>query len=374
MAMRLSSVLVLLVLACPCTAAPGAAQATSADTGAAARIDRFIADSLGAVPFSGTIAVSRGGALVFSRGYGLAHREEDVPATPRTRFLIGSVTKQVTAAAVLMLQDRGRLNVHDPICRHLGRCSAAWAPVTIHHLLTHTSGIPDIFALGYGATRAMPRTHDQLVDIFLASPLVFAPGSRFQYSNSAYILLGEIVERAAGRPYASFIQDSIFAPAGMANTGFWDNAAVVKHLATGYVVRDGTWRRGPYEDRTTVTAEGNSTYSTGEDLVSWMRTLYRGHLLSPGSLRAMFAPHVVRDGDGPRAGQGYGYGWYVHQELGRPVYSHPGIMPGYWSYVAYFPYDDVAIAVLSNSSPNLAPVVRAAASAVFGVSRPGVER
>jgi CubicO group peptidase (beta-lactamase class C family) len=364
--MRLSPLFLLLALACPFTATAAAAQAAPADTGVAARIGRFVADSAGAVPFSGTIAVSRGGALVFSRGYGLSHREEDVTVTPRTRFLIGSVTKQMTAAAVLMLQDRGRLNVHDPVCRHVSRCSAAWAPVTIHHLLTHTSGIPDIFALGFGATRAMPRTHDQLVDIFRDQPLGFRPGSRFQYSNSAYILLGEVVERAAGQPYASFVRDSIFARVGMGSTGFWDNAAVVKHLATGYVVRDGTWRRGPYEDRTTVTAEGNSTYSTAEDLLSWMRALHRGGgLLSPGSLKAMLASHVVRDGDGPRAGQGYGYGWYVHRELGRPVYSHPGIMPGYWSYVAYFPDDDVAVAVLSNSSPNLAPIVRAAAAAVF---------
>jgi CubicO group peptidase (beta-lactamase class C family) len=363
--MRLSPLFLLLALACPFTATAAAAQAAPADTGVAARIGRFVADSAGAVPFSGTIAVSRGGALVFSRGYGLSHREEDVTVTPRTRFLIGSVTKQMTAAAVLMLQDRGRLNVHDPVCRHVSRCSAAWAPVTIHHLLTHTSGIPDIFALGFGATRAMPRTHDQLVDIFRDQPLGFRPGSRFQYSNSAYILLSEVVERAAGQPYASFVRDSIFARVGMGSTGFWDNAAVVKHLATGYVVRDGTWRRGPYEDRTTVTAEGNSTYSTAEDLLSWMRALHRGGLLSPGSLKAMLASYVVRDGDGPRAGQGYGYGWYVHRELGRPVYSHPGIMPGYWSYVAYFPDDDVAVAVLSNSSPNLAPIVRAAAAAVF---------
>jgi CubicO group peptidase (beta-lactamase class C family) len=363
--MRLSYAFILLSLASPITAVPAVAQATRADTSLAARIDRFVTDSTGAVPFSGTIALSRGGELLFSRGYGLAHREEEVPVTPRTRFLIGSVTKQVTAAAVLMLHDRGRLDVNDPICRHVSRCAAAWAPVTIHHLLTHTSGIPDIFALGFGATRAMPRTHDQLVDIFLAEPLGFAPGSRFQYSNSAYILLGEIVERAAGQPYAAFIQDSVFGRAGMAGTGFWDNAAVVMHLATGYLVRDGTYRRGPYEDRTTVTAEGNSTYSTGEDLLAWMRTLHRGQLLSPGSLKAMLTPHDVRDGDGPRAGQGYGYGWYVHHELGRRVYSHPGIMPGYWSHVAYFPDDDVAVAVLSNSSPNLGPIVRAAASAAI---------
>jgi CubicO group peptidase (beta-lactamase class C family) len=343
-------------------ALPCAAQPVPAGADLAARMDRFVADSMPG--FSGTVAASRGGVRVLSRGYGVAYREEHVPATPRTRFLIGSLTKQMTAAAVMKLQERGRLRVHDPVCRHLARCSPAWAPVTIHHLLTHTSGIPDIFALGFGQTRAMPRTHEQLVDIFRQEPLVYAPGSRFQYNNSAFILLGEIVQRAAGMPYAAFIRDSIWAPAGMANTGFWDNREVVKHLATGYVVENGTYRRGPYEDRTTVTAEGNSTYSTAEDLLSWIRWLHGG-ALSAASLRSTFTPHVVRGGEGPRAGHGYGYGWYLHRELGRRAYSHNGVIPGFWSYDAYFPDDDVAIAVLSNSDPNVARVARAAAGLVL---------
>jgi CubicO group peptidase (beta-lactamase class C family) len=329
-----------------------------------AEIDRFVRDSMPGMPFSGVVAVSRAGQPVLARAYGTAHYEASVPVTVETRFLIGSLQKQFTSAAVLLLQERGRLSVDDPLCRYVEPCPAAWEPVRLRHLLTHSSGIPDIFAVGFGQTRMLPRSHDEIVALFRDQPLQYAPGERFRYNNSGFILLGQIISRAAGMPWTQFMRDSLFAPLGMRNTGFADNAEVVAGMASGYSARAGKVIRAQFEDRTTATADGNSTWSTAGDLLVWVHALRSGRVLAPASLAAMFGTHIRLD-SGARAGQEYGHGWYTQRTGGATMFSHGGVVPGFRSYAIHLPASDVTVMVLSNSELDVRPLAERVAAA-FG--------
>lgn len=333
-------------------ARPAGAQDT---TRLVAEIDRFVRDSMPGMPFSGVVAVARAGQPVFTRAYGTAHYEASVPVTGETRFLVGSLQKQFTAAAVLLLQERGRLNVNDPLCRHVEPCPAAWAPVRLHHLLTHSSGIPDIFAVGFGQTRMLPRTHDEIVALFRDQPLEYTPGERFRYNNSGFILLGQIISRAAGMPWTEFMRDSLFARVGMRNTGFADNTEIIPGMASGYSARSGKVIRARFEDRTTATADGNSTYSTAADMLLWINALRSGRMLSAPSLAAMFGTHIRLD-TGPRTGQEYGHGWYTQRAGAATLFNHGGVVPGFRSYAVHLPAGDVSIVVLSNTELDVRPL------------------
>jgi hypothetical protein len=151
--------------------------------------------------------------LLFEKGYDLADKDANIPNTPQTRFRIGSITKQFTAMAILILQDRGKLHLQDPICLYVSDCPQDWQPITIENLLTHTSGIPDyINSPDFVATWTEPATPEELIARFKDMPLEFPPGSRFKYSNSGYALLGYITERVSGESYATFLRENIFVP------------------------------------------------------------------------------------------------------------------------------------------------------------------
>jgi CubicO group peptidase (beta-lactamase class C family) len=174
--------------------------------------------------FNGSILVARDGKVLVRRNYGVANLEDNIPNTPQTRFHLASITKQFTATAILMLQERGKLNVQDPICKYLADCPAAWQQITIHHLLTHSSGIPNFTDFpDWLQTRALPSTFASTVLRFKDKPLDFQPGEKYNYSNSGYILLGHIIEKISGRTYEGFLRDSIFVRLRMLNTGYDDN-------------------------------------------------------------------------------------------------------------------------------------------------------
>ena len=163
--------------------------------------------------FSGVVLVARDGVPVVSRGYGWANAEWEIPNTPTTKFRLGSITKQFTATLVLTLQEQKKLSVQDPICTYVTPCPESWKPVTIHHLLTHTSGIPSYTGLpDYAKTMMMPRTIEQMVAVFRDLPLEFAPGEKFKYNNSGYFLLGVIIEKVTGKKYEDALRDEIFTP------------------------------------------------------------------------------------------------------------------------------------------------------------------
>ncbi|MEV4178334.1 serine hydrolase domain-containing protein [Nonomuraea sp. NPDC049709] len=272
---------------------------------------------------------------LFAKGYGHADHEHAVPNTPRTAFRIGSQTKAFTAIVILQLQEQGRLRVTDPIGHHLPGYPHGDA-ITLHHLLTNTSGIPD-YVTTDGFTRIMgtPRTRAALIADFKDRPLLFEPGARMSYSNSGWALLGEVIERSSGLTYGEYLRRHVFAPLAMEHSGLTDDPA--EGHAAGYMASDGRLTRTPYLHNSNQDAAG-ALHSTVEDLHRWNRGL--PHLLRPESLAELVKPHAAADG----IGYGYGYGYAVH---GDRVESSGGTI-GFVSVSAHHRRDDLFVTVLSN--------------------------
>ncbi|MBA3825938.1 MAG: beta-lactamase family protein, partial [Ktedonobacterales bacterium] len=238
---------------------------------------------------TGSILVAQGGNIILSHGYGWADADSHVLNTAHTRFRIGSVSKQFTAIAILMLQDQGKLKVSDPLCHYVDACPAAWQPVTIQDLLIHTSGIPDYIAFNdFPDLIGQPATVQALIDRFKNMRLDFKPGQRWSYSNSGYVLLGAIIERLSGMSYASFLQKMIFTPLGMADSGYDSNLPTLPEHATGYL---SVGVKPVYLDMSEFYAAG-ALYSTVEDLFRWDQAIKHDHLVAAADLQEMFTPHI----------------------------------------------------------------------------------
>ena len=304
------------------------------------KVDEYMNAAAKVERFSGSIVVARNGQPIVSKGYGMANYELNVMNTPQTVFRLGSLTKQFTAAAIMQLQERGKLNVGDSICKHLTDCPTAWQPVTIRNLLTHTGGVPNYTSLpGFMKTASLPMSTAELTGRFKNMPLEFTPGEKYAYSNSGYHLLGLIVERASGKSYADFLQENIFTPLGMKQTGYDDHRRVIKSRAAGYARGEGdSLVNAEYLDMSIPYAAG-ALYSTTEDLLRWEQALYTEKLVSRKSLDEMFTPFKNE----------YGYGWGISKQFNRQVIAHGGGIFGFSTFIARFPLERVTIIVLSNN-------------------------
>lgn len=316
----------------------------------ASKVDEYMKAAVSRGNFSGSVLIAREGEVLVSKGYGMASLELDVPNTPRTVFRIGSLTKQFTAMGVMTLQERGKLKVQDPVCRYVPQCPTAWADVKIHHLLTHTSGIPELLSFpDVWKTMALPSPPAQTVERFKNKPLEFKPGEKFKYSNSGYVLLGYIIERVTGQTYGAFLRENIFEPLKMFNTGNDRNELVVKNRAAGYVKHDGAIFNAPYIDMSLPTG-GGSLYSTAEDLFLWDQALYAGRLLTRDSYEVMFKPYATTDW-----GDGAAYGWFIGKDKSAHRYmGFLGGINGFAAQITRYPDQRVLVVVLSNFS--FAPV------------------
>ncbi len=315
----------------------------------AAQIDAYLTRLMEKGVMNGSVLVAHNG-MVFDKGYGVADKEQHVPNIPQTRFRLGSVSKQFTAMAILMLQERGKLHVQDHICLYIPSCPSDWQPITIEQLLTHTSGIPDYTNLSdFAVTWTQAVTVEQLIARFKDMPLEFAPGSTFRYSSSGYVLLGYIIERVSHMTYATFLQTYIFGPLAMHNTGYDTRFPSLPQHATGYYA--GYVKPDAY-DMSVLYAAG-ALYSTVEDLYVWDQALAAHTLVSQSSLNAMFALHVACPTTGPggcilHEDRGYGYGWFIAQEpQGRLIY-HVGRIDGFFAYNGFYPATNTDVVVLSN--------------------------
>lgn len=315
-----------------------AAQQTASSQDLPARVDEYLNGLTRENRFSGSILIARDGRVIVSKGYGMANYETDVPNTTQTKFRLGSITKQFTAMAVMMLQERGKLSVQDSVCKYVAECPAAWQPVTIHHLLTHTSGIwsftntPD-----YRKTMTLPSTVMETIARFKDKPLEFAPGERWNYSNSGYVLLGHLVEKISGQSYEAFLRENIFEPLKMTNTGYDKPDVILKHRAAGYTVWTGRLLNAPYLDMTIPHAAG-ALYSTAEDLYLWDQALYTEKLVKQKTLDAIFTP--VKDN--------YGYGFSIEKRFGLKNISHGGGINGFTTFFSRFPEEKATVIVLGN--------------------------
>ena len=298
------------------------------------KVDDYLKSAIEKSHFSGAILIAREGRVIVRQGYGLANVEHDVPATPETKFRIGSLTKQFTAAAILMLQQRGKVQTQDAVCKHLPDCLPAWQQITVHQLLTHTSGLPNV---DHTVEAKAPMSLKYTLQTFKEQPLEFNPGARFQYSNTNYLILGYIIEHISGTSYDRFLDNNIFRPLKMTNTGYDNHERILKQRAAGYSLRADKYINASYVDMSVPFAAGG-LYSTIDDLFLWEQSLSTETLLSKKSIATMFTPHKG----------GYGYGWYVGERYGRKSISHGGWISGFASSVVRYPDERVTIIVLSN--------------------------
>jgi CubicO group peptidase (beta-lactamase class C family) len=289
--------------------------------------------------FNGSVLVARDGKVLLAKGYGMANFEHDVPNTPRTKFRLGSITKQFTAAAVMQLAEKGKLDVDDTVCKFVNPCPEAWKPVSLHHLLSHTGGVPSYTSMpSYGPNMSRFMSLDALIGTFRDKPLSFAPGEKWVYSNSGYVLLGLVIEKASELSYEEYLARHIFGPLKMANSGYDRYQILLEHRAGGYVRgSDGQVRNAPYLDMSQPYAAG-ALYSTIEDLHTWDRALYTDLVISKASRERMFT--AVKNN--------YGYGWMMDRHAGHARIHHGGGINGFVTEIARYPDAGLLVVVLSN--------------------------
>lgn len=294
---------------------------------------------------TGSILVAQHGSIILSRGFGLADEAQHLPNTPTTRFRIGSVTKQFTAMAILILQDRGKINVQDGLCKYIDQCPAAWAPVTVQDLLIHASGIPDFIGFGdFPSVIGQAATVAQLIARFKGLPLNFVPGSQWSYSNSGYVLLGYLIERLSGMSFADFVQTAILDPLDLHDTGYDSNSPALPQHATGYL---SPGVKPVFLDMSEFYAAG-AMYSTVGDLFRWDQAIQHGQLVASADLQAMFTPHIPCPSAALSTTIGYGYGWFIADEAGQRLNYHWGRIDGFRSSNGIYPQADIDVIFLSN--------------------------
>ena len=299
------------------------------------------------------LAVVRQGKLVRARGYGYANLEHNVPVTTDTVFELASVTKQFTATAIMLLVEEGKVQLDDPVGWHLPRAPETWKPITVRHLLTHTSGLPGLTAgfkaLWPGGLR-LNYTTAQMFDAAIKDELSFPAGERFQYSDVGYFLLGMIIEAASGQRYRDFLDERFFKPLGMTSTSVLDHTRILKHRAAGYTLRDNEL----INIRRVIQAELPSyggVFSSVKDLVTWDIALVTGKVVKPATLTAMWTPVRLNNG----GTYPYGFGWFVDERRGHRWISHAGITG---TELSRFADDGLTVIVLTNLGLTLSPANR----------------
>ena len=312
---------------------------TDAEVGAESRIDALMHAYQGAVPGAG-VAVLKHGASVVSRAYGLADLENRIAATAATNYRLASVSKQFTAAAILLLAEDGRLSIDDPVRKWLPELPDAAAASVIRHLLTHTSGLIDFEDLIPDGTTGQLRDADVLGLLAAENRGYFPPGTHYRYSNSGYSLLASIAARASGMDFASFLRRRIFEPLGMQETvAFEAGISAVAHRAFGYSRVQDSWTRAD-QSLTSATLGDGGIYSSLDDLAKWDAALGEGGLLRPESLRLAFLPATPTDDPAVQ----YAFGWRI---TGDSVW-HSGETTGFRNVIVRFPERRLTVIVLTN--------------------------
>lgn len=311
-----------------------------------------------------SVVVTGHGRILLNTAYGLADLELDVPTPSDASYEVGSVTKQFTAASILLLAERGKLAIDDEITKFLPDYPTHGKRITIRHLLTHTSGIKGYTELPeFREWSVQTKPRESFVPVFADKPLDFDPGAALVYNNSGYFLLGLIIEKVSGASYADFVAQNLFAPVGMKNSYYCSERTIRRHHAHGYDTANGQLVLKAYMDHTWPYSAG-SLCSTAGDLAAWLNALHGGRVLSADSYRAMTTPAVLNDGTRTR----YGFGLGIAEIGGRRVIAHGGGINGFLSETEYYPDDELAIVVLQNTAGPSGPgdIAHAIADAILG--------
>ena len=313
----------------------------------AAKIDAIVRQYVDNKQFNGTVLVAEKGQVIFKKGYGMANMEWAIANTPDTKFRLGSITKQFTAMLIMQLVEQGKLELAEPITTYLPDYpKATGSKITTHHLLTHTSGLPNYTNIPkfFETLSRDPFTPTEFLKKFQDMPLDFEPGSKFSYSNSGYFLLGALIEKVTGKPYAQVLQEGILTPLQLRDTGYDLFAPIMPKRAAGYEKAGGNYVNAAYLDMSIPYAAG-SLYSTIEDLYKWDQALYTDKLLSAAGKATMFTPFK----------DGYAYGWGVGKtKVGERkdsllVISHGGGINGFNTLITRAPQDKRLVVLLNNT-------------------------
>jgi CubicO group peptidase (beta-lactamase class C family) len=287
---------------------------------------------------SGSFLVAEKNTITFSKGYNHADRAKKRKITPKTAFRIASVSKPLTAAAILLLDEKGLMSVSDKLSKYLPYFPNGDS-ITIHHLLSHTSGIVDVFKLPFFSDSAAssPITINRLIDVFKDVPLEFQPGNKFKYSNSGYIILSQIIQKVSGQSYDTFIMNNIFKPCGMKNSGMWYSKENDNAMGYTFGLKGIEKTIIPHES---VLLGAGALYSTTEDLFKFCSALLEYRLLKKETVEKMITPYSK---------EGYGYGWFIKNENEKKTIWHQGGISGFSSYIQYSFNNQVLIVGLKNN-------------------------
>jgi CubicO group peptidase (beta-lactamase class C family) len=334
-----------------CAMILGALQATGfaqSQSPKAAQIDEVVTTANKYRLFNGSVLVAENGKVIYKKGLGLANMEWNIPNTTETRFRLGSITKQFTAALILQLVDQGKVKVDGKLSDYLPAYRQdVGNKVTVHQLLNHTSGIPSYTGLpGFMKdVSRTPFTVDEFVTKYASNDLEFEPGSKFSYNNSGYFLLGAIIEKVTGKPYATVLKEQILDPLGMKNTGYDVYGNIIEKRAAGYQKTPDGYVNAPYLDMSIPYAAG-SLYSTVEDLYLWDQALYTDRVVSAALKALMYKPNLSN----------YAYGWtitktnFTGEVANFPIIAHTGGINGFNTVIARFPEQKHLIVLLDNTS------------------------
>jgi len=309
------------------------------------KVDRAVKAEMRQHPIPGVaLEIIRNGKCIKRAGYGLANLEWRTRVTPQTVFEIGSVTKQFTAAGILLLVQEGKLSVDDRISAHLPKTPEIWKDITVRHLLTHTSGIKNYTVLdGFELTKHL--TQAQFIRQMGSYPLDFPPGGKWAYCNSGFSLLGYIIENVSGTNYWQFMHDRIFGPLGMACTTNRDPRNIIPFRAGGYETNAAAQYINRDYDLTDIFSAG-AIVSTVGDLAKWNASLDTQKLLTAASEKEMWTPVKLGNGDL----HDYGFGWFLGALQGHQNIGHSGSTAGFSASIQRFPREGLAVIVLTNSN------------------------
>lgn len=283
--------------------------------------------------------------VIYEKAFGSANLELNVPLQPGMIFRIGSVTKQFTAIGILQLMEQGKLSLQDSLQQYITDFPAKGATITIEHLLTHTSGLADYTSIDAHDPFIERRdfTPEFIIHHFKQAPLAFAPGTRYGYSNSNYVLLARIIEKVSGIPYHDYMEQKAIKAAGLMHTGYSGEKTIVPGRVTGYTRDNGFFENCDYQTLSLGYGCGD-LLSSAEDLYQWNHALLAGKLVRKETLEKAFSPYKLANG----TFSSYGYGWFIDRQEGRKCIHHEGQVSGFIAQEKYFPEEDIYIALLTN--------------------------
>ena len=342
------AVLLFSILTMPAVApaAPAGPAQKTVDDALAKRIDVVMAEIYKPGEPGAAIIVRKDGRTIFRKGYGMADMELGVPVEPDMVFRLGSITKQFTAVSILMLAEQGKLSLQDEITKFLPDLPTQGRTITIEHLLTHTSGLKSYTNLSeWLPLWRKDMTVREIIDLTRDKPMEFAPGERWNYNNTGYVLLGAVIEKVSGLTYEDYVNKMMFGPLGLKHSYYGNAERIIPRRIPGYQMGKDGFVNAPYLSMTQPYAAG-SILSSVDDLAIWNDAVFSGKLIKKEWLDKAFTPYPLKNGEST----GYGFGWFIANYQGHRIIEHGGGIHGFSTYEMTLPEDRIFLAILTNST------------------------